>query len=436
MSTFKHLSIAQEAIEFQNGAFFKELTAIYQPYVGTNYLKKADVEVMNKALAVCIERHTGINAIVSVDNWQTCILVPDLDSNNVLLGEYRGWAKSEDGLKIIKKSGEVIKGTVSLQKSTVTGTFTKIIPTIHVSKEHFEPQRLSAEEIAAVTLHEVGHFFTYLEFLGRTVAGNFVLMGLDKVLRHGADVKERHTAIEAAGRSMEFKGDVIECMKNASDDKTVITLFISEMTNGMRTENAHSFYDHNAWEMLSDQFASRHGAGRHLVTGLDKMYNQYGYQVSIDRVTYYFMEIYKVLMLVSGMFGVAALSLMLGAPGIMLGVFFMSITYGMITNSHARDGAPTYDKPLDRALRVRRQLVEYAKQPNLPKEMVLTIVSDVRAIDVTIRSYTDHETWFEAVDKFLFKSSRIRSESVKFQKELEKLAINDLFLSAAKLKHA
>ncbi len=436
MSTFKHLSIAQEAIEFQNGAFFKELTAIYQPYVNTNFLKKDSVEQMNKALAVCIERHTGINAIVKVDNCETCILVPDLDSNSVLLGEYRGWANSGDGLKIIKKSGEAIKGTVDLQKSRVTGTFTKIIPTIHIARTHFEPQQLTAEEIAAMTLHEIGHFFTYLEFLGRTVAGNFVLMGLDKVLRHGADVKERHIAIEAAGSSMEFKGDVIECMKNASDDKTVITLFISAMTNDMRTENAHSFYDRNAREMLSDQFASRHGAGRYLVTALDKLYNQSGIQTSIDRVTYYSMEIYKVVATLGGLLASAAITVTLGAPGIMLGIFLLGMTYAEIRSSHARDGAPEYDKPLDRALRLRRQLVEHTKKPNLPKEMAQSIADDVRAIDIAIRSYTDHETWFEAVDNFLFKSSRIRSESVKFQKELEKLAINDLFLSAAKLKHA
>lgn len=435
MSNYKHLNIAQEAIEFQSGAFFKEMTAIYAPFVGRSDLKNSELVPLNTALKACIERHTGIVANITVDNWDSCFEIIDMDSNHPLLGEIRPFFSSNDGIKIINKAKTAIKGSVNLKTGRIDGDFKKIVPNIHISKAHFGVHRMSAEEIAAITLHEIGHFHSYLEMLGRTVIGNFVLIGLDRVLRHGADIKERHIAIEKAGQAMEFKGDTIECMKNAADDKTVITLFISAMTNEMRTENGHSFYDHNSWEMAADQFATRHGAGRALVTGLDRVYKQYGHNVSMSRPVYYMLEIWKTIQLIAMLGGVVASLATLNPAGVMVAIFFAAASYGMVVTDYQNGGAPAYDKPLDRAMRMRRQLVEHLKNPNLPKQVIKSLAEDIAMIDATVKDYTQYKTWFETIDEFLFKSSRLRADSAKLQKELEKLAINDLFLSAAKIRH-
>ncbi len=433
---FKHLQISQEAIQFQDGSFFKALTGAYKSFENEKPSAKQSAS-LGKLLASMIEQYVGMNCEVVIKDHETCIYVPEIDKNNVLYGEWFGWADNADGMKMIKKASGRSSGGIDLRKSRLSGDFSKYKPTIYIDLRLFT--KLTSEELAAITLHEIGHFFTYCEMLDRMVSGNFVLLGLDAVLRSGADIKEKEIALEEAGKALGMDKAVVEDLKKSNSDKAVMTVYISEFAGSLKSQNCHNFYDMNAWEMASDQFAARHGGGRHVVTGLDKIYKMYGMSYSGGKFTYYLMEAMKVLRMIT-LLATAATTLAAGIAGspfmLIYAVLLMGIGYLDLRSSHESGGTPTYDKPKDRALRVRRQLVEQLKQQTLPAEIIKSISEDIKIIDETIKDYYDQVGWLEQIDLFLFKSSRQRRDSVKLQQNLERLAMNDLFLQAAKLKTA
>lgn len=431
MSHFKHLKIAQEAIDFQSGTFFKELALALSPYVGQSNISKDAYSKLSTLLNKIINRHTGISASVGFTHMGTHVLVPDIDGSNPMVVEWAETLSSNDGFKIIKAAGGRDTGRVNINKSEVRGVFSKPIVKIGVEYGLFSTYGMTAEEIAAIILHEVGHYFVYCEMMDKTTTNNLIMFGLDQALRQSTSPKEREMAIERAGAAVGFERTVVEDLKKNTNDKNVVTIFVTESNQALRTSSGHSFYDINSFEMAADQFAARHGAGRHLVTGLDKLYADSG----VGRTTkfnYYLMQVASV---VAILLGLAA-----GIAGFVVGqvhfgIFFLLISWGALTSAHTFGGAPTYDKPLDRAMRLRRQLVEQSKQSNLPKEIVQSLIKDVALIDETVKDYSRQTGWLESIDNFLFRSSRRRADNVQLQKDLERLAINDLFLQSSELKH-
>ena len=434
LTKIKHLSVAQEAIDFQDEKFFKELVLVYTPYVTGSVPKNQEAAALAKAVAAVINKFIDGNVTVQLNHYPTCIWTPLLDASNPMTALWSEYIRNEDGLDMIKKAGGSLKAGVDLKKSKLLGAFTKVSAKINIDLDHFKPgiARLTAEELAAITLHEVGHLFTYLEMMDRTMSANLVLTGLDKVLRSGADVARREMTIEAAGKAAGLEKKVIEDLKKSGADSAVTTVILTEYSKSLKSSNGNNFYDYNSWEMAADQFAQRHGAGRHIVTALDKLFTAYGAEALRGNIAYLFGEAVK---MVQALF-IAGGSVLTAIGTGPIGLFFMFLGFGLVylmaSSDHERDGAPVYDKPLERAQRVRRQFVERTKNPNLPKAVVEQILQDVAVIDQTVANYASRKGWMETIWNVF---SSARHDSVKYQQELEKLAMNDLFLRAADLKH-
>jgi hypothetical protein len=436
MASYKHLKMALEAIDFQSGAFFKELTLVLEPTFskGTRPDKQDQ-----SALAVHLERvifkHVGVKSKIFFSNIGTYVEVADINANNILVNHWGSFVSAADGLKMIDYAGDsgMSTGVVDLKRSRISGDFSKYEVSINIDLAHFDTHRFTAPECASVILHEIGHWFTYCEMLDRVVTGNMLLTGLSRVLS-GGDVSQREIAIKKAGNVIDMDNSVIQDLQKSTSDKTVVTVFITHINQAASTREGHSFYDINTWEMLSDQFATRHGAGRHLVTALDKLFAMDGVAQRRSNFVYYLGQVIKTALAI--MTGAAvSLGVLAGSPfsfvaAIYLFLFCTSIS--VLTDDS--DGAPIYDKPKDRFLRTRRQLVEQVKNPELPKEMVKSISEDIKLIDDVLSNYNERTDWFEAINNFLFSSSRRRRDSINFQRDLEKLSMNDLFLSAASLK--
>lgn len=431
MSKFKHLSIACEAIEFQNGSFFKEMVLVLQPaFSKGSALDTTEQKKLSKQLYNVIFRHVGMNAMVVFTIHPTCVYIPDVNPSSVMYGDWSKFATGNDGLKMINEIGnnKMVVGIVDSKKSMLTGDFSKQQIIINVDLNLFAKNSFTAEECAAIILHEVGHWFTYCETLDRVVTGNMLLIGLSKAMSNG-DPSVREIAIKRAGSILDMEDHVVQDLQKTTSDKVVTTVFITDFGKKLMSTQGHSFYDQNTWEMLADQFAVRHGAGRHLVTALDKLL------VSTEQrrstFLYYFVEIARVAMSV---LSIIAASIMASNP-FLTAILLFSIHFVILgSTGHEYDGAPTYDKPKDRFLRARRQLIEQTKNVNLSPEMIKSISEDVKLIDGVLGNYTEREKWFETVGNFLFSSSRRRKDSVDFQRDLEKLAMNDLFLSAATMR--
>ena len=68
---------------------------------------------------------------------------------------------SKDGLKIIKGAGSRGAGTVNIATGMVSGAFAEIEPTIYMPVDLLVDRGFSAEELAPITLREIGRVFVY-----------------------------------------------------------------------------------------------------------------------------------------------------------------------------------------------------------------------------------------------------------------------------------
>lgn len=434
MAKLKHLEIALEAIEFQSGAFFKELTLNLEPYfVKNNGLSKEEQHVLGDALDRVILKHVGMKSKVEFTHFGTCVYVPDITARHILQNDWGHFLSAKDGMKMIEHAGEnnMSVGIVDLKRSRLSGDFSKYEVVINVDLMFFRGSFMSASECAAVILHEIGHWFTYCELMDRVITGNMLLEGLNRVLA-GGDASEKEIAIKKAADIVEMDDLVFQDLQKSTSDKAVITVFITHVGKKAASREGHSFYDSNTWEMLSDQFAARHGAGRHVVTALDKVFSRFGSRQRAGSFLYYFGEIMKLLSPI--LMIVTAAVVLVNIEIVLASILLLWYSYFAITLEYQEDGAPVYDKPKDRFLRIRRQLIEQVKNPDLSVEVVKSLAEDVKIIDEVISDYAERANWLESIDNFLFKSSRRRRDSTNLQRDIEKLAMNDLFLSAATLR--
>lgn len=402
-------SISQESIDFQSPAFFKELTIAFTELKAA---KKgaAESEVVPRLSAV-VKHHTGLNIAFNIGNIDPCVDIPQVDKNHPLVNSLiRNYVSSSDGLTMIHNAGGQVRGSVNLTTGKVTGIFTEVKSTINLPLKMFSGDKYSAEEIAAVTLHEVGHLVTYYEYITRTVTTNQVLAGVSKALDGSGNIEQREAVLLSAKQALKLKDFDEKELAKSTNTKVVEVVLVSQIVKQTESELGSNVYDFSSWEMLADQYVARYGAHRHLVTALEKIYGSM-WNISFRSLpSYLAMEALKLVMLFL-------------APGI--AVFF-------IVMDGSGDG--TYDRPGVRMKRVRNQIVENMKDKELSKDDHARLAADLVVIDDVIKRIEDRRQFLEVVWNTISPSSRKAYKQELLQRDLEAIAANDLFVKASELR--
>lgn len=431
MNKLRHLNISLESIAFQGDAYLKELALVLEPYIG---VKKTKVEYLklSEQIEKTIKKYT--NASITIDispGYSPCIMLDIIDPNSVFSELWGIYGEVPDqysatiaDLKKIKKTS----GKVDLQKSRVDGAFAKKLCTMYFGPEYLQSGKYTALEMAAIILHENGHFFGVCEYLDRTIATNQVLATLDRILKNTTDVKSREVAIQYAGSALEVEDRVIKQAQDTRDDSVVTTILVASSnrnSNNHSSQNKHTRYDLNTPEYTSDEFAARHGAGPYLVTALDKLLTEYtlfGMGVVQKRNTalYLGMELLKMLIL-----GASIAAVKILPPLLLIGL-------STVMMDGSGMGEPTYDDPITRFRRIRNQLVEMSKLPKLTTEQITKIKEDLALIDSVYTKYSDRRDFLT----FIFELGGLvpSIKNREYQKELEKLAMNEMFIKAIEFK--
>lgn len=408
----RHGNVATESINFQKEtALFKELVLAFVEL--KEFKGEYDESPAAIRLTDIVKSHTGLNIDFSIDQYDPCVEIPAVNKNNVLINSMiRNYISSADGLKMIKNSTGVVRGTVNIVTAKVSGIFSDFKTKIHLPKKIFSGSTYTAEEIAAITLHEIGHIFTYYEYIARTVTTNQVLAGLSKALDGSGTVEEREAILIDVKRSMGLSELDEKELAKSNNKKVAEVVVVTAVTKKSESEIGANVCDFSTWEYLSDEFAARQGAGRHLATALDKIYRG-SWNISF-RSTPAFLawEAFKLLAL-------------LALPGI--GIMFMAM-------DGAGDG--TYDLPGARIKRVRNQIIEHLKDKDLDKDTHERLQADLIEMDLILKEINDRRQLVGVIWDAVIPSSRKARNQKLLQQELEDLAMNDLFAKAAELRNA
>lgn len=417
--------VSVEAVNPQeNPKVFRELTLTFEDMIA-EFKKTGKVFLQKKRLQDIFKIHMNLFVEFEMEKYpkpNAYVVAPQIDVNHPLVNRWRQYfSERTDGLASIRWGGEGVEGSVDLENAKVSGFFSKLVNRVYITTGCITSGMFEPEEIAAVVLHEIGHLMTYFTYLGQVDTTCFILTHF---ARSALGVNEKQHRVKLFSELKEKTGvDVTknEELLNTTDEKTMQVVLLTEVVNQSRSEFGTSLYDNRSWESLSDQFASRMGAGRALSTGLFKIMNQVDPNSYRNTLTYFVMELVKVV----GYILMATIAVM----SFNFLLMYMSIMV-LLVSPHERE----YDKPRERLTRIKRDLVSQMKSPALPKPRAVQLTSDVKVIDGLLADLKDRETVLEKL--YLMVSPATRAQKAKREElqNLESLMNNDLFTAAAQLR--
>jgi hypothetical protein len=407
-SSFAAQFLSLESIEFQSDLFFKELAMIFgtmEKYQQKEIAECAELGILSNAIA----KRTGLKVVFDIGQIGPAVEIPKMNRNNVLVNSFlRNYINSSDGLKMISNASQVARGSVNLKTGTVTGVFTEVSSTVHYPSEMIAKTKFTAEEKAAMLLHELGHLMTFYEYMARTVTTNQVLSGVAKALDGSGTIAEREMVFISAKKALKLDElDASELAKTTSTKVAEMVVLTSAVQKSV-SELGTNIYDFSTWEYLSDQFATRFCAGRHLALALDKIYRS-TFNISYRNIAVYLtMEALK-------------LTLLIASPFV-----------GLILIAIDGRGDGTYDVPGARLKRIRNQIIEAIKGADGNEQDQLK--ADLVTIDACLSNIEDRRQLVGYLWDVLSPTARRAYSQAKLQQELEGYASNELFARAQEMK--
>jgi hypothetical protein len=433
-------SLSSESISFQPSDLFNDIvTQIVAIRADQKLCSTPARSFFNdpkvQELSDIIKKSTGldIDIIDSADNGPA-VYPPQLSGGQILqdpdlaeMGETYdpGFSVQQHSAAVLRALGKpVIKGTIDLKKAQVTGAFCKmkcmmIMPQSMVIGKH----RYSPQEVAAIMLHETGHVFTFMEFISRTVTTNQALAGLSRWLDNSVEQGEREVFFAKAADVMALDAEKKKALVQAKTPEALTFVLLDQGIQRSASELGRSIYDVNSAEYLADQFAARMGAGLHLATALDKVYQTYGATRNMQLVSEF---AYVGLTLATLGVGLAVTSPVL--------VFFGVVFTALILLSDK--AAEIYDNPAARLTRIRDQYIQQLKDDKLSPKLRERLLDELKAFDEINKdkTYVDKLGVVGAICYVFKPSYRAAHKYELLQKQIERLANNEAFVQAAKLK--
>lgn len=439
------LTPSLEAIDFQyNSQLGPELELVFEEILES---KLSDVKIhsskdpnFRNRLNAIVKKHTGLNLNITFDTQNiACAWIPQFNINNSFIhNEVKEFFKDQSDFS--KQYKAVLnykdKNTINLLDARVGGIFSEMEFRIDLTMSYFKSVKINAREITAIVLHEVGHIFTWLENMFKTTTSNLVLMSIFKNIADVKDSKEREVIFQAL--SKEFKvsdTDLVEIEKTSSGVLKQVIL-LSKIVKQNNSVTGTYTYDYRSSEQMADQFATRFGYGRDLISGLDKFgvtqsegYYSNRFLAFTHCVT---QSIFNTFVFVS--FNIIPFIAYGPVGGVIAAVIYILLLKVMLGPD-----TMTYDEIKGRYLRIKHDMIEALKH-NKDKETNDQIIDKIQDIDKFIDGLKKYDHTFTGINKILRKIlvSKDHQDQIKqyeLQQELEQLASNDLFVRAAKLNN-
>ena len=322
---------------------------------------------------------------------------------------------------------KTLRGEVDLVNGRVMGDFANIPCRIFMP---FRPATSGAlydhQERAAVVLHEIGHLVGLYECIGHeTILALQQAAVVAAWLGKGKSTRTEVLANVSDALGMKFD----DTTKLIEDDNVqrVCSVVAAMAVKAHRNELGLVHYDAVAFEQMSDAFAARHGAGRYLVTALDKAHRSFP--------AFFRKKGYRPTTLsalgAAGSFATLVGALVLApipAIGAVIGYTTMA-SYMAATSFTMGD----YEEPAQRYASIRRELISSIKSDNHSPAYVKAVADDIALIDKIVDSLkADYSV--SNFSNWLRSTVSGASKEISIRKQYEELANNSLFLKAQQLK--
>lgn len=438
--------VNMESIAFQVNDLFgprlEEVISKYKALVDSGVKKRvvddakdlrAELEgVINSRLNTKVEIITNQYLAATIPN----VYVPH---NPVIRDDirfvYETWTEIGGQETLAKLKNKTVVGSVDTKNVRVSGWFSQQqCPVFMDFYTLFHKFKLTVPEVTAILLHELGHVFKGIVFCANINSTNQVLSDIARNISqsgHG-DVKYVYSKIKTI-----YPNATVEIAEGlCSGNRVIMNVSAYRVFVGAtRTLMNNSTYDRTSFEALADQFSTRFGYGLPLVTGLEKFEDRYSeYRASVEMY-----ESLKSALLFTCFMSLACFALVLipnpvaRIYGALVGTLFSFITKLLIDTQRPSTKDMTYDNIRDRYMRIRNQIVELIKDPELDTEIKTNLLNEISAIDIVIEDKQVFRSALERLAASIIPSDKKTVMSIQQQREIEDMIANDIFVSAQRL---
>lgn len=399
-------NFSMESIQRQSNDFFNALTDAVAKLRSSGDWSTASVK--KSFIAQVIKEYTGLNIVLYVkEGWSMTIRLGHLTANHVFVDG----ATSNVASKIIDVTKTSLKGTIDTKNAKVSGVFCDVVSDIIIGTALFKPGKFNDAQIAACILHEVGHAFTYFQFMSTVAYGNLVVQQTINNVFMSNDYKTKQIHLKQAEEVLGLEKDVsIEDWVDTSKENLEVIL-ITRFYRELKSRSDSIYYDVRNCEQLADTFVAKHGGAVALAEAnhkLDKEYKLYGNANFFSHVLTQTASLVK------------------------------QITVGSVTSREiilSMHQPKKYDDPKDRIAFLKFQLIDDLKQ--LPRGDAVSrkdIVDSIKDIDDILKTIHVRRDVLTYIHETMTTVGKSASHQQSQQKKLEEMLYNNLYYQSAKLK--
>lgn len=451
MSGLLSLKYRTEAINFQLsdkfGLTMEEIISRIELKVKKNFTGM-EIQKLPEVIEIqnLIFDRIKMTVVINTQEGLAAILPFYLSQNSIFLRKFHRKIEIVADQTEKRETG-FAKGFVDEANVKLGGVFSEYSVSLFMEFDKLFIMGLTAKEIVAVMLHELGHGFYACAYSSRMDRCNQVI---SDALRKG-DNSDKSKFIEVTYK--ELKGTYPQIRKEAVENLTspnpaiVCMGAYSILAESVFQQQEASKYDDTSFEALADNFATRFGYGEYLVSGLEKLYpgglkfKWYGDAINSAVLT---------MSIVVGFFeslaalkfwgtvlggGLDSIFKFFGVYQAMVKFIWASLFMFYLFKTSGESGRNyTYDELEKRYNRIRAQIIEAIKTKELTKKEADSFIESAEMIGSLIKDVKPYRGPLDFIFN-TFNPKDIRAKnSIDRQQAIENLLTNDLFLMSMKLK--
>jgi len=409
-----------EAIAYQGkSALFMGLSEIFTKHIANDLSKIANDKETAKRISELTLKHSGLNVNVRFDDSYNAYAIPlILNPNHPFLQRFKSipYKDLEKEIGLIREFKILIAKNyteIDLKKGMIRGACSKIPFEITIGRGLWRIGKDNGEETAAIYLHELGHLFTFIERVVNVVTANLVVNTAIEALGKAKDRTEKIKVVEVVNETLGSNIDA-DGLINNGNRKSQEVILVTAYNEAFPSQTGVSGHEASGSEFTADQFATRHGAGTALASGLARMSGG----LTVSRAGFILTQIF--------FFIISLLSMLLLNP-----LTWILVIHMVFLMDHEER---VYDTPVDRLKRIRGDMIQSIKDPNMDRKTREVLMKDILLMDNLIGKAKDFQNVFQVIWKYMSSKRRKAYNDRILQQELESIINNPLFVRSAQLQ--
>lgn len=437
--TKRYSGLALEMIHVQSSEFGHRLNAeiskLSNKITSGKISTQADVSSSEeiKKIQTIVFDTMGMKIALTTNSYLAAILPYYSNKHHVFLSDFfKGNVSLKDQDKALDKAlGK--SGYVDVKNVRLGGIFSEYTHRVFMNFMNLiKNHKCTSPEITGILLHELGHGFHACEYSDRMESSNLIIKDVaTRIATSKEKVKSEYVYQEISKIDKTITEKEIDNLVNGPRIVAGYTWYkvvVESTRQANKSQMYHRKYDQTSFEMVADNFATRFGYGRDLISGLEKITDQIGLEKSEKAgMISNLVEIAVVSILLASVIGSAGAGF-IAAPviySLLLGLVFYA------NGENVRDY--TYDELKIRYKRIRNEFINMLKQANLSKVETQNLIDCIVFADKMIDSTIQHEGVYRKISNLLLPGNSAAKNSIKEQQFLEEMINNNLFLKSAEL---